>query len=291
MVTSALVIRDPWIDYILAGRKDWEMRKKPIKKRETIGLIRQGSGLVVGTARIVDSLPALSRADYMDHQDRHAIPEEMLDEVLPSGWVHPWVLADVQGLPDPVPYRHNAGAVTFVSLDPEVAQAIEEQLSWEPDAANTRSQGGSKAGRTSCSTNTAPSSRKSQEPIETMTSAERPVNPGAGQAIKLSAGNVNNGHFYLHSVRHLIPPGGIGGKNKSEEGKLFTVHFDGRTFETDVAGDKMILRKRFTRIFRRLGAKPGDQVRVAMTGEREWVVTFEQAESDEGAGTGGGGRT
>lgn len=71
MITSALIIREPWIGLILDGRKTWEMRSHATTKRGVIGLIRQGSGLIVGTARIVDSLPALTRANYMDHAHCH----------------------------------------------------------------------------------------------------------------------------------------------------------------------------------------------------------------------------
>ena len=128
MITSALIIREPWIGLILDGKKTWEMRSQATTKRGVIGLIRQGSGLIVGTARIVDSLPALTRATYMDHAHRHAIPGTMLDEVIAQGWVHPWVLAEVKRLPEPVPYAHKSGAVTFVTLEPETSDAILSQL-------------------------------------------------------------------------------------------------------------------------------------------------------------------
>jgi len=124
---SGLVIREPWIGKILAGSKTWEMRSTATKKRGEIALIRRGSGLVVGTAKLVESLPALTRGDYMDFSSQHAIPREMLDDVISSHWVHPWVLSDVRPLAIPVPYQHKSGAVLFVTLEASVSDAIRRQ--------------------------------------------------------------------------------------------------------------------------------------------------------------------
>jgi hypothetical protein len=130
-----LVIREPWISKILAGSKTWEMRSTATKIRGEIALIRQGSSLVVGTAKLVESLPALTRHNYMDFSGQHAIPPEMLDDVIRNRWIHPWVLADVRPLATPVPYKHKSGAVLFVTLDASVSDAIRRQTgSWQTGA-------------------------------------------------------------------------------------------------------------------------------------------------------------
>lgn len=121
---KGLIIRQPWIDLILDGKKTWEMRSKATNVRGEIALIRAKSGLVFGTARLMKSGAPLGRLDYMAHTDKHAIPEAMLDEVIENGWVHPWVLDQIRVLPRPVPYTHPSGAVTFVNLDPSVVAAV-----------------------------------------------------------------------------------------------------------------------------------------------------------------------
>lgn len=126
-IKSGLLIRPQWIELILEGTKTWEMRSQPTRVRGRIGLIRQGSGLVVGTANLIDSRPALTRDDYMRYQDKHAIPESMLDEVMAKPWVFPWVLSDVRRLPKPVPYKHGSGPVIFITLEPSVIAAIAMQ--------------------------------------------------------------------------------------------------------------------------------------------------------------------
>lgn len=52
----------------------------------------------------------------------------MKESVLENGWVHPWVLKNVRRLTLPVPYKHKSGAVTFVTLDDEVATQIAARL-------------------------------------------------------------------------------------------------------------------------------------------------------------------
>lgn len=131
-IERGLVIREPWISHILAGRKIWEMRGRPTKNRGLIGLIRQGSGQIFGVAELVDSLPSLNRTNYGEHAGKHAIPAAMLDEVIQNGWVYPWVLSSVRRLSKPVPYNHKSGAVNFVRLEPVVSREIMRQLANDP---------------------------------------------------------------------------------------------------------------------------------------------------------------
>src|SRR3546814_11625464 len=131
-----LVIREPWIGLILRGQKTWEMRSKPTNVRGRIALIRAKSGLIVGTAKLVASESALTSHNYMQHRDRHAIPENKLDEVIENGWVHTWVLEDVQALAEPVPYPQPSGAVKFDNPDPMVVARTASN--WYPSTTSQR---------------------------------------------------------------------------------------------------------------------------------------------------------
>jgi hypothetical protein len=115
-ITSALIIAEPWIGFILAGRKTWEMRSKAVRKRGRIGLIRKGSGLVVGEATLIDSLPALNEAEMLASIGKHCIPADMIRSGEVSKWRYPWVLADVVRYVEPRPYKHPSGAVTWVDV-------------------------------------------------------------------------------------------------------------------------------------------------------------------------------
>jgi predicted nucleotidyltransferase len=125
---KALIIRDPWIGLILAGRKTWELRTAPTKVRGRIGLIRKGTGLIVGIADLVDSLPRLDGDALATSRDQHAVPPDMDRVALDAGWLYPWVLHNAQPLERPVAAGQKSGQVIWVSLASEVEAAIRAQL-------------------------------------------------------------------------------------------------------------------------------------------------------------------
>jgi len=123
-VTRGLIIADPWIGHILDGRKDWEMRSQATSVRGWFGLIRKGSGTVVGLARLVDCGKALNQAGMIADFEHHRIAVDMIRRGEVARWVVPWKLADVIPLARSVPYQHNAGAVTWVTFSPDVSRKL-----------------------------------------------------------------------------------------------------------------------------------------------------------------------
>ncbi len=124
----ALVVAEPWVSRLLSGAKTWEMRSRPTRVRGLIGLVRKGSGLVVGVATLVDSLPPLGPEPFRSAEPYHRICASESVPAMAGGWVHPWVVRDVAALKAPVPYVHPRGAVTWVVLDAAVAAAVMAQL-------------------------------------------------------------------------------------------------------------------------------------------------------------------
>jgi hypothetical protein len=126
---KALVIDEPWITAILKGEKTWEMRKKNCKIRGEIALIRKGSGLVIGTAHVVDCrTPIATRADYAASEHKHGIPPGRQELAFTDGWRTPWVLANAHPLRKAVRYKHPSGAVVWVNLEPDVAAQVHAQV-------------------------------------------------------------------------------------------------------------------------------------------------------------------
>ena len=124
---KAIPIREPYIGLILRGLKTWEMRSTRATHRGLVGLIKTGSLHVFGIARLVDSLPPLTRQNYAAYEPFHRVAPADQAGAIERKWVHPWVLADVRRLPRPVPYKH-AGGVTWVKLDDDVARRVLEQI-------------------------------------------------------------------------------------------------------------------------------------------------------------------
>jgi hypothetical protein len=110
----ALIIDSFWIELILSGLKIWEMRTDMTNVRGRIGLIKKGSGLVVGEAELTDSLPPLPACDYFHYTPLHRITKR--DDVAHK-WRYPWVLKNAKRYDSPIPYSHPQGAVVWVRLD------------------------------------------------------------------------------------------------------------------------------------------------------------------------------
>src|SRR3974390_3612155 len=121
-------IDEPWLSKILAGEKVWEMRSKRTRYRGAIGLIRKGSGQIVGVARLAECLTALSPLDFARHEAEHRIPPSQQDEALRRRWHFPWVLEEARALPRPVPYSPRSGQMIWVRLDASVDLAIQQAL-------------------------------------------------------------------------------------------------------------------------------------------------------------------
>ncbi len=49
-----LLVREPYISFILAHQKRWEIRGTRTKHRGRLALIRSKSGLIVGECKIID---------------------------------------------------------------------------------------------------------------------------------------------------------------------------------------------------------------------------------------------
>lgn len=128
---KGLIIREPWISYILSGTKIWEMRSRQTLYRGRVGLIRKGTGTVAGVAEIADSLPPLDSAGFRAAREKHGVPPEKEVEVLQSGWVYPWVLHNVRILRRPVPAGQKPGAVTWVTLAQAAVSDIARQCEEE----------------------------------------------------------------------------------------------------------------------------------------------------------------
>ena len=99
---TALVIKSPWIDLILQGRKTWEIRGKNTAQRGRIALIKSKSGCIIGTCLLIDCVGPLSLVQLHETTDKHHIPLEGLTE-LPYEKTYALVMAEPKPLDQPVP--------------------------------------------------------------------------------------------------------------------------------------------------------------------------------------------
>lgn len=109
---KALIIKKPWIDLILSGQKTWEMRSRKTHFSGWIGLIEQGSGLIVGKAFLTCGTRKPSDQELIENHSKHLVN----DMALLKKWCYSWELEKAERFENPIGYKHPNGAVTWVKI-------------------------------------------------------------------------------------------------------------------------------------------------------------------------------
>ena len=111
-ISRALIIKKHWLDLILSGQKTWEMRSRATTITGWIGLIEQGSGLILGKAFLTAGWHRPSKQELIDNQHLHRV--EDLDLI--EKWCYAWTIENAQKFEVPIPYLHPKGAVIWVRI-------------------------------------------------------------------------------------------------------------------------------------------------------------------------------
>ena len=275
-VSKGLVIDQPWIDLILSGRKTWEMRATGASYRGWFGLIRKGSGMVWGVARIESVGVSLSPDEMVATHDNHHIPEAMIRSGEVAKWTTPWKLADVTRLARPVPYKHPYGAVTWVTFDAGVNAAIVAQLGTIPTAPTTPTTVQPVANPPVLNMVT-PKPGTPKAELRPPVAAPLVTGTLLGETV-LTGGNIKpkNSHFYMHSFSRRFPDDLIGGRD-SLPPRFATIESDGMPLTTtDICPTHHFFRDRsWTRqFFANAAAEPGDTVRVHQLAPYRYKVSL-----------------
>jgi hypothetical protein len=99
-----LIIKQEFLDLILSGRKDWELRGNCARIRGPIALIESGSGLVVGRCSLIDVLGPLSLKQLKGNANHLGC--EPSDVSIYYEKTYAWVLSGAKRLARPVRYKH-----------------------------------------------------------------------------------------------------------------------------------------------------------------------------------------
>ena len=112
---KGLIIKSPWIDYILNNEKTWEIRGTGTTTRGPIFLIKSGSDKVYGECEIVDCIE-LDYKGYISNIDKHHITQ-ITDGILPYKRTYAWVLKNVKKYDKPFRYQKKPGAIVWVNVE------------------------------------------------------------------------------------------------------------------------------------------------------------------------------
>lgn len=130
-----LCVKAPWSDLILNGVKTWEIRGSRTNIRGTIGIIQSGTGLVMGSADLIDCIGPLTPEQMNANFNNHRVYGQFVVREHPSSAIifaqdcvannetpmpyknsFAWVLTKAKLFTKPVPYKHPMGAVIWVRL-------------------------------------------------------------------------------------------------------------------------------------------------------------------------------
>lgn len=293
---KAIVIDEPWISLILDGKKTWEMRKGSCHQSGLIGLIRRGSGRVVGVARIHGSGPELkTAAEFAKAEPFHCIPVEKQEQAMKDGWTTPWIISDARALSEVVSYHHPKGAVIWVTLPGETAHAVLnrvdsaalKQSEMTQAAASSRSQPPQPT--RPANGIVAPVARRQDHASRKRQKVQGRIE-GDTAYIPITEGNITHHHIYLHSIIEFFPGTAIGGSNKKQlADQMLQITFSpGRASPvcTDIAGPNrnsiqktpphLFFRDRQHTgdFFARSGAQAGDVVKITRNTPTSYTLSL-----------------
>lgn len=110
---KGLIIKSPYIELILEGKKTWEIRGSKTSIRGTIALIKSGSKKVFGEVDLVDCIE-IDLNMYNKYCLELYGKEE---EKLPYKKTYAWVVKNPRVYDVAKDYIHPLGAVIWVNLD------------------------------------------------------------------------------------------------------------------------------------------------------------------------------
>lgn len=109
---KGLIIKEPYIDQILAGVKKWEIRGSNTSIRGKICLIKSGTKKIYGEVNLVDSF----EINLEKYNEYHKAMYGSAIDKLPYKKTYAWVVENPCLYKDPVSYKHPNGAVIWVNL-------------------------------------------------------------------------------------------------------------------------------------------------------------------------------
>lgn len=109
---KGLIIKEPYIDQILCGKKKWEIRGSNTNIRGKIALIKSGTKKIYGEVELVDSFE-ISIEEYNNYcLNMYGYKEKQL----PYKKTYAWVVINPIIYEEPKSYVHPNGAVIWVNL-------------------------------------------------------------------------------------------------------------------------------------------------------------------------------
>lgn len=121
----ALILMPEPLNWILDGKKTWDVRSQSTPVRGRIALLERGTRRIVGTCTLTDCIPITLDEYVANHAKMNRTRAEL------ESWRHKqpamqyaWVLADVQRLPASIAFTSPKDQIVWATLPPEIVQQL-----------------------------------------------------------------------------------------------------------------------------------------------------------------------
>lgn len=276
-ITRALIVAEPWIDLILSGEKTWEMRSSINRILGWVGLIRKGSGQIVGAVRMTGAGAALTKGELLEHVERHCIPIAMIESGAIGKWTTPWYMEEAVEFSEPVPYDHPSGAVTWVSLDESVAVAVSAKVGRAATEVSGKAFSSLFGMLQDIDGLTIPiATVDATKPSSQNVSAHKGRLLGV---VSLKPSGLRNNHISMRSIVKEFPKALVGGREIVPPCYATLTAQGLPAVSTDICRRHIFFRDRgwTRRFFERNDAKAGDEVEVWEIGDRHYHLRLKGA--------------
>lgn len=109
-----LFVREPFAGRILAGSKDWEVRRRATRRRGRIGIICDKK--LLGTVELYDVAGPFHVAELAAHVSRHRAPIRLLEQYSRGRPLYAWLLRNPVRFAQPITIRPGKGPVVWFHL-------------------------------------------------------------------------------------------------------------------------------------------------------------------------------
>ena len=117
---NGLIIKSPYIEDILNGKKKYEIRGTNTKIRGKIILLKSGTGLALGTVDVISSEEwDLKKYNSWDYRKDN---RKLLVDCLPYKKTYAWKLDNHRWFSYPKKYVHPSVAIVWVKLDDDYGE-------------------------------------------------------------------------------------------------------------------------------------------------------------------------
>lgn len=112
-----LIVRKPYADWIVEGRKIWEIRRSRTQVRREVLII--SGGKAIEKADLVEVVGPFTLEKLAEHSDKHLVDYEFLKDYSRGKPLHTWAFLKAEKFENPIEVKLKRGVQVWAKVDLE----------------------------------------------------------------------------------------------------------------------------------------------------------------------------